>query len=1042
LLVCFTWSAWAQSRVVKGRVTDESGAGLPGVNVVKKGTSSGTATDGSGNYSIEATSEDVLVISFIGYATQEVVVGSQTTIDVVLKEDVETLSEVVVTGYSEIKKAELSTAQTTISSEAIKATVNTTVEQALQGRSAGVYVTQNSGQPGGGMSVNIRGVSTISGTTEPLYVVDGVQIQPQQVGFGSSSSSNPLSGLNPADIDNIEILQGPAATSIYGSRGTNGVVIISTKRGKSGGMKIDYRYQHALQTSPKELEVMNLQQYAQMVNEYHEVAGGETPAEFLDPSILGPGTNWQDELFNSAAMNNHQVSLSGGAENITYYLSGDYLKQEGVALGSGFDRYSFRMNLDNSPRKWLKWGANFNFNQTKEQLGTSQENIISRALQLTPQIAVKNLDGTWGGPDPVNGANQYSQPNAIALALITTNEVTRRQFLGGINLSIDLAKGLQFRTSLNTNVGFSGSTYFVPAYTMGYLENPTSKLNEGTSQNTYWNWNQTLQYDKKFGDHSVTFLGIHEAQESTWKNVGAGRTGFVVDGVLDLNVGDPLTATNNGGHGEWAMESYMGRINYNFKDRYMVMGTVRTDGSVNFGPDNKWGVFPSVSLAWRLSEESFFNIDFINDLKLRFETGVTGNQGGNAGIYAPMGPAPTPWGTGFLPSRYSNPGLKWEETKTNNFGLNLGLMNNRIQVDFDYFMKTTDNLLLENPQPWYMGTNGQGSVGAPIVNIGSLENNGYGITINGIIIDNGSFKWDANLNLSAFNTKIKAFYSDAAAINRTSWWMQDWTQRAVVGQAPWLFFGYIEDGIFTSIEEIENSALPADNTGVELPIAEQNGVWVGDVKFRDLSGPEGTPDGIINAYDQTFIGNPWPKSFWGFTNNFSYKGFTLNVFITATMGNDIYNYIRKYNSNPNNINISQNMLVEAFDHAKVSTDEEGNPILLNPETQVARLSQGPNGNYARHTSRWVEDGSFVRIKNVTLTYNLPATLLSKQNIVRGARVSIGAQNLWTLTDYSGYDPEVGAYVGRDVSAANQAIGVDNGRYPLTPVYTFSVGVDF
>ncbi len=1015
---------------------------LPGVNVIIKGTSKGTVTDVNGAFKIVVPDENtVLVFSSVGYVQQEVAVNNQSVINVEMKQDVTNLQEVVVIGYGEMKKSDLTSAYVNVGSDQIESTVNTTIDQALQGRAAGVYVTQNSGQPGGGVSVLIRGVSTITGSTEPLYVIDGVQVEGQSVSYGSTSSSNPIAGLNPSDIESIDVLQGPSATAIYGSRATNGVILITTKRGKAGETKVSYGFQYNLQTPPKKLDVMNLRQYAQMVGEYHDIAGGETPEEFLDPSLLGEGTDWQHELYRNAPMNNHQLSLSGGSEKTSFYLSGEYLNQDGMVLGSGFDRYSVRLNIDNKTREWLSIGANFSFNQTNEDLTTSQENIIQKAVQLTPQIPVQNLDGTWGGGDDTNGANQFAPVNPIALANLTTNDLTRRQFLGGLNLDIKIMEGLHFRTAFNSNLGFSQSNYYVPSYRFGYQVNPTASLTNSSNSNTYWNWNQLIQYDKQIGKHHIGLMASHEAQESSWKNLSGGRTGFVTDEVLDLNIGDASTATNGGGQGDWAMESYLGRLTYNYDDRYILLGTVRADGSVNFGPENRWGIFPSVSAAWRISQESFFNVPFINELKLRLESGMTGNQGSGQGIYSPLGSAPTQWGTGFLPNKYSNPELKWEETLTNNIGLNLGLFENRIQLEFDYYDKQTDNLLLDNPLPWYMGTNGTGSVGPPIVNIGSLENRGWSFTLNTVNINKGNFKWESNLNVSSFKTKIKAFYSETAILDRTSWWMDNWTQRSVVGQAPWLFLGYVEEGIFQSIEEIQNSALPVDNNGDELAIDEDH-VWVGDVKFKDISGPEGKPDGIIDVNDLTFIGNPWPKLFAGFTNTFSYKGFDLSILLTGTYGNDIYNYTARANSNPNNINLSRNLLVDATNYAKITIDEEGNPVLENPDTNVPRISHGPNGNYERHTDKWVEDGSYIKVKNITLTYNLPSAFLSKQRIVQAARVSIGAQNVYTLTNYTGYDPEVGAYVGRDVSAANQAIGVDNGRYPLTPVYSLSVGIDF
>ncbi|MFT3935432.1 MAG: TonB-dependent receptor [Chitinophagaceae bacterium] len=1035
--------AFAQKdvRKVSGKITVAGGKGLEGATVHNKRTTAATSTDSQGAFTIPAQPGDVLVITYVGYERREVKVGTTATVNASLSPDQSRLEDVVVIGYGKSKRVNLTSAQTTVSSKDIEKTLNTTIEQAIQGRSAGVYITQNSGQPGGGISVNIRGVSSINGSTEPLYVIDGVQIAGQSVAYGSSSSANPLSGLNPADVEDIQVLQGPSATAIYGSRATNGVLLITTKRGKAGEAKINYGLQYSVQAPPKHLQVMDLQQYATMVKQFHAIAGGQTPNEFLDSSLLGKGTDWQHELFKSTPMQKHQLSISGGNDKTTYYFSGEYLNQKGVAVGSGFKRYGTRLNLDNKLRDWATLGVNLAFNQTNENLTTSQENVISDALQLTPQIPVKNLDGSWGGGDITNGANQFAPVNPIAIANLKTNTLTRRELLGGLNLGIKITKDLNFRSSFNTNVGYSNSVYYQPTYSIGWAINATASLDNNTSNNTYWNWSQTLEYNKQIKKHGINVMATHEAQESKWKNVSARRTGFLTNDIFDLNAGDPTTSATGGGSGDWGMESYLGRLSYNYDNRYILVGTIRRDGSANFGADNKWGTFPSVSAAWRISQEKFFDVPFISDLKLRLETGTTGNQGGG-GIYSPLATGATPTGTGFLPARYSNPALKWEETKTDNIGINLGLFKNRIQLEFDYYVKNTNNLLMDNPLPWYMGTNGTGAVGSPTVNLGSLQNKGWGFTLITTNVSNKNFKWESNLNISAFKTTIKKFYSDAAFVSRTSWWLDDWTQRSAVGQAPWLFRGYIEEGLFQSIDEINKSAVPVDNNGNRLSTEQANGIWVGDVKFKDISGPNGKPDGKIDTYDETYIGNPWPKMFAGFSNSFSYKNFDLSILITGTFGNDIYNYLAKRNTNPNNINLSRNLLIGAMDYAKPTTDARGKVALSNPNTEVARISYGPNGNYTRPTNKWVEDGTFVRIKNISLSYNFPASVLNKQKVIRGVRITIGAQNVATFTKYTGFDPEVGAYVGRDASAGNQAIGLDFGRYPLTPVYTCNLNVNF
>ena len=1039
LLQAFCGFAQTATNTITGKVTSAAdNTGLPGVSIGVRGTTTGAITDAEGNFSVQAPSDAVLMVSYIGFKTQEVPVNGRSQVNIALAVDEKQLEEVVITGYGEVRRSEVTGAQTTISSEAISKTVNTTIEQAIQGRAAGVYVTQNTGAPGGGISVNIRGVNSIGGSNEPLYVIDGVQIE----GAISPSGSNPLSTLNPADIESMEILQGPSATALYGSRATNGVVLITTKRGQSGEVRINYAYLYSVQTPPEKLGVMNLRQYAQMDNEYKAIAGGAVREDFLDPTLLGGGTDWQEELFKSAPMQKHQLSLSGGSEKTTYYLSGEYLDQEGVALGSGFNRASIRLNLDNQAKEWLTIKANLSYAQTDESISSTQSDVITRAIQLAPHIPVRNLNGTYGGGNVSNNsAEQFTPPNPIGLAELTQNDLTRRQLLGGLTLGFKITEALNFNTSFNGNVGFSNSTYFLPTYQFGYQQNNIAVLNNLNSVSTSYNWNQMLQYQKKFGKHGINLMATHEVNESNWKNLYGERRGFPSNDVIDLNAGDVLTSVANGGQGEWAMESYLGRAIYNFDERYIITGAFRADGSVNFGPENRWGYFPSVSAAWRVSEEEFFTVPFVSDLRLRYEIGLTGNQGGSGAIYGTLAPGPTPWGTGFIANRYPNPNFQWEETKTNNFGINLGLFENRVQVEADYYIKDTDNLILQSSLPWYMGTNGNGAIAPPTVNIGSLQNTGWSFTLNTINIDNAAFRWSSNFNLSHFKTEVKSLTTESSQIDRINWWMNNWTQRTVVGQAPWLFYGYVEEGIFGSIEELESSALPADNNGVEFPIAE-NSIWVGDVKYKDING-----DGIITGEDQTFIGNPWPKYYAGFTNDFSYKGFDLSVLITSTIGNDIYNYLRNENTNPNNINLGRNLFIGAFDYAKVAYNEDDvdqlNPYLENPGTTVARMSGGnKNQNFQRHTDKYVEDGSFVRLKNVTLNYNLPSSVMEKLKYIKGARIGVSAQNIYTITGYSGYDPEVGSYVGPNASAENSAIGVDYGRYPLTPVYSVNVGIDF
>ena len=1039
-------SAFAQ-RNVSGSVMDEKRNPLVGATVTVKGAEIVTTTDATGKFTINVPADkNTLVISYVGMQVHEVTIGKSNSVNVTLSPTEAAMTDVVVVGYGKQRKINLTAAQVTVTPSDIEKTVNTTVEQALQGRAAGVYITQNSGQPGGGISVNIRGISSLN-RTQPLYVIDGVQMQVNEdVSFGTSSSTNVLAGLNPADIEDVQILEGPSATAIYGSRGTNGVVLITTKRGKAGDFKINYIYQYALQTPPKSLPVMDLSQYAEMVKEYHSIAGGTTPEEFLDPSLLGKGTDWQHELFNNAAMNKHQLNFSGGSNNTTYYMSTEYMDQEGVALGSGFKRYGFRLNLDNKPRQWATLGANLSFNQTDEKLtttnyGDAASPLIANALRLTPQIPVKNLNGSWGGADPVNGANQFTLINPVALAELITNTNTRRQFQGGLNLAINPFKGFTFRMALNGSIGTGMATYYTPTYNIDqWHNNLIASLQNGSYQSWYWDWYQQLEYTRQIKKHNFTIMATHESQESQYQALSAGRTGFLTNDVFDVNAGDPKTATNGGGTYPWATESYLGRVNYNYDNRYLLMATYRTDGSPNFGPDKRWGNFPSVSLAWRVNNEKFFNVKAISDLKLRLEYGWTGNQGWGSGVYAPMNTYATPWGTGFLPSTFTNPLLQWEDTKSGNVGLNIGFLKNRFTLEADYYNKKTNNLLLNAVLPWYMGTNGVGSVGAPIVNTGDLKTKGWSFSINTVNISNKDFKWTTNFNLSHFKTIVDQLYQATPFISRTSWWMNNWTQRSYVGQQPWLFIGYQEEGLFKSIDEINKSAVPVDATGKRYPTDPNNGLWVGDVKYKDING-----DGKIDQNDMTIIGNPWPNLTGGLTNTFSYKEFDLSILIIGTSGNQIYNYIAADASNPNNINLSRNLMVNALNYAKITTDANGKPALSNPDTRVPRISNNPissDNNFARITNRFVEDGSYLRIKNISLSYNVPAKYLGYTKVIKGFKATVGVQNIWTITKYKGYDPEVGSYVGTGSAANNQAVGIDFGRYPITPMYTAAFSVNF
>ncbi|HTE25404.1 MAG TPA: SusC/RagA family TonB-linked outer membrane protein, partial [Flavitalea sp.] len=637
----------AQTRQVTGIVSSRtSSERIPDATVTVKGTTRVAKTDEKGQFTISAAPSELLVITSVGFAQQELKVGNSGSLSVRMADQYNDLEDVVVIGYGRMKKTDLSSSQVTVSAEDIQKTVNTTLEQALQGRAANVYVSANSGQPGSPISVNIRGINSISGSTQPLYVIDGVQIMPDN----GSNGSNILATLNPDDIETMNILQGPSATAIYGSRASNGVIMITTKKGRSGKSRFSYNTFYTLQDRPEYIPTMNLQEYAIFMNEVSKNGGTIANPAFGDPSILGEGSNWQKELLTTAGMSKHQLSVSGGSDKTTYYLSGEYMNQDGIAIGSGFERYSMRLNLETQPRTWFKLGTNINASGTKESLTITNDDILNIAITQAPSVPVKNPDGSWGGPDQT----QFRQTNPIALASINENTVKRRSLIGNAYGEINILKGLVFRTEFNGSIGFSNGYRFNPAYTFGNFVNNTSFAVRSSDNNTWWGLTQLLRYNTKIGKHDIGLMASHESQESNYEGVWAETRDFLNNDITDLPGGATVVNPPTSFRGSSALESYFGRLNYMYNDKYILQATLRADGSSNFGPNNRWGYFPSVSAAWKASEESFLKDIFGNgDLKIRAEVGIVGNQNTTQSFYANLTKVPTPWGNGYLAANFS-----------------------------------------------------------------------------------------------------------------------------------------------------------------------------------------------------------------------------------------------------------------------------------------------------------------------------------------------------------------------------------------------------
>jgi TonB-linked SusC/RagA family outer membrane protein len=1036
---CLAVHSYAQqpagTRKITGIITDLKGEPLSNTNVSVKNTDKITVTNAQGWFEINASTGQTLVISGIGVTTiKHVLKASDNHLKLTLKEGYNNLEDVIVIGYGKMKKTDLSSSQITVSSEEMKRTINTTLEQGLQGRAANVYVTSNSGQPGSPASIMIRGVNSINYSNQPLYVIDGVQIKPENPAGGASASANILAGINPDDIETFNVLQGPSATAIYGATGANGVIMITTKRGKAGETKISFNSLTTVQTEPAKVPVMNLQEFATYRNEMAKAGNVAVDPLFSDPSVLGPGTDWQKELFRNTLLQKYGLGVSGGNDKTTFYLGTEYFDQQGVVQGSGFKRYSVRLNVDNQTRKWLKLGTNLSINQTREVVNTSNGDLLNIAIKQNPAIAVRNTDGSWGGPT----STQFQFSNPVALSKINDNRNRSMAFIGGMYADVTLLKGLVFHNELNTYYQFTNNYIFNPSYEFNGYKNTTTVSTRRSGNNYWWGFNSRLQYDTRIGKHGISIMAGHESSENASEGLSGSRQNFVTNNIQELTAGDALTATNGSSKGSSAKESYFGRFNYVYNDKYILQGTVRADGSSNFGEENRWGYFPAVSAAWRVSQESFMQelLPVINDLKLRVEWGVSGNAAA-AGYYAALYSVPTAWGTGYLSQNFDNPYLKWETDKSTNIGFDLSMFRNRLQVVADFYVKDIYDLLTTNDYPFYSGGDMSYSAGYirfPTTNVGSMQNKGFGVTINTVNIEK-PFIWKSNINFSIDrnkitslknNTPINSTYGNSSLISSTR-----------VNEPAALLTGYEVEGLFQNIDEIKNHAVQTAN-GV-LTVDPAQGTWVGDMKFKDISGPGGKPDGIINQNDRVIIGNPWPKFTFGFNNSFSYKGFDLNVFIMGVQGNDVYNYTRFLNENPSGTAPFSNYFKSVANFAKPSSVTPGDQTatLTNPGYQIVRLTTGdPNGNF-KANNWYVEDGSYIRVKNVTLSYSVPAAW-AKVVSMKSLRASVGVQNLATITKYKGYDPEI----GMTPNYGSLTVGVDDARYPSTRMYNFSLVAEF
>lgn len=1055
LLIAISLSA--QVRTITGIVSSSDGEPLIGATIlVENSTERGTVTDIDGSFSVQAETGESLSVSYTGFESKTVEVTTENSISIELEVTAELLDEVVVIGYGTQKKSDLTGAVSSVSGDELRSSITTNIDQALQGRVAGVQVTQNSGQPGGAASIRVRGSNSITGSNEPLYVIDGIPFQ----GDGTSVSGfdwaggangqnrvNPLSTINPNDIVRIEVLKDASATAIYGSRAANGVVMITTKRGKKGEAKISYNGYYANQSLPNKLEMMPLPDYASYQVQIANDLGRQVNQRYLDPSLLGDGTNWQDEIFRNAGIQSHQLSILGGTDNTQYAVSGGYFQQDGIIIGSDFERFTSRVNLDTRVNKWFKIGASLAYANTDEKitLNDGGDGVIMQALVMPPDVAVRDLNGEFAGPSSNTSDISY---NPVGAALLRNNTLDRQRLMANIYADLELMKGLTFRSAIGFDDNHALNKSFHPTYNWGVLQNNENQLRQREENSFFWIWKNYLTYNTKFGsNHDLTAMMGTEAQKSSWEGSQVTKKEFSSNDIQVLSEGNDVTSRTTGWKDAAALLSYFGRFNYSFNKKYLLTLTMRADASSKFGPNNKWAYFPSGSVAWRLSNEEFMkSIKAIYNMKLRFGYGEVGNQAiGNYLYGSSLLTVDTPFGTGYRLEKIPNPDLTWEATKQFNVGLDLSLFEGRVDFTIDAYKKFTSKMLLQLSIPSYLGGANYNDIRAPFANVGRMENQGFDLSLTTRNITGKKFSWSTNLTFSRNRNEVVELDNDARIYWRNLYWYSEFqtATRTGVGSPVGMFYGYVADGLFTDQQDILNHPvqvsdgnITSENPNGQNLVNKTQGVWIGDVKFKDLNG-----DGVVNVDDQTIIGDPNPDFTFGFNNEFSYGPFDLTVYLNGSYGADVLNYSRVVIEGQTSVfnnqaaTVANRAQIELIDPNGAADDPE-NVFLANPGTDIPRPTTNDNNRNNRMSDRYIEDGSYIRIQNVRLGYTLPVAITRKYRIER-LKLYVNAQNVYTFTEYSGYDPEIGAFNQNPLLQ-----NVDMGRYPSPRLITFGLDVDF
>lgn len=971
----------AQIRV-SGTVTDATtGEGLIGVSIAVKGSTTGAITDYNGAYTLTAPDANALLaFSYTGYETREILLGGRTTLDVQLNMSQNLLEETVIIGYGTQKKSDLTGSIGSIKTKEIERIPTASIDQALQGKIAGVYVTPASGQPGAGAVIRIRGTGTLN-NANPLYVVDGMLL-------------DDAAFVNPQDVESIEVLKDASATAIYGNRGANGVIIITTKRGKKGEKAtVNLSSYYGTQALTRQIPMATAAEYAQM---YNELTG---KTYFTDPAALGAGTNWQDVVYRDAPMANVQLSANGGSDKFLYNISGNYFNQSGILRESEFERVTVRFNTEYQLNKALRVGSNLAFANSNSQ---NPPGVLTSTLNMPPVFAERDSLGNFS--DPTFFGTAIGNP-AADLYYKNNSHSKAKRLVGTVFADIKLLKYFTFRSNFGLDYSNSKSKYFEPIYEVSVSQrNKNDRLEIGFNENNSWLWENTLNFDKEWKRSRINVLAGYTAQENRFEYFGASRSNFPSgqDELLYLSAGNDTTQMNYGGAGDWAMVSYLGRINYTLFDRYLFTASLRADGSSRFAADNRWGYFPSFAFGWNIAQEPFMaNQRLFDRLKLRSSWGVVGNDKtqlypsfgviqGN--LYAIFGPGET-LNTGATLTSLSNPNVRWEEATQTDVGLEAAVLSGRLSAEIDWYNRVTYDILYELPIPDYVG-----SAGNPVVNVADVRNRGVDLTLNWRETRN---KLTYNLTgiLSTVNNEVTQLDKRKSEVLGAGTATGDYATRTEVGRSIGEFYGYKVAGIFQNADEV--ATLP--KLGSEKP---------GDFRYQDTNG-----DGVISEADKVYLGSPIPKLTYGFTLGLEAYGFDFAADFFGVSGNKV-------------VNARSMARYGVYNWERLYYD--GRWTGEGTSNTVPRVTNG--GHNYRMSDFYVQDGSFFRLRSLVLGFTLPHTLTQRIGIER-ARIYGNGTNLWTKQQYTGYSPE---FAGGSVFSA----GVDYGSYPVAKTILAGLEITF